>query len=228
MIYIKRFNLCFVEIPKTASQSIRSAFFKSVVDWNEDTISGLSSGDIHKIHSNSRYIIRNNLAPSNAKFIGVIREPLERQLSAYIYCWWEHHTANKERYRHYRIDNRPNPNHFLEIYTKEPRNDGRPYFWEFMGKAGSESQSSYINPGLNHEFWLYDDLETHFENFKQEYDIDPTSKLEVINKSSKDPEVTTKSLIDKFYNDELKDIMKRIYADDFKLYDELKNGRIPR
>jgi hypothetical protein len=211
MIYIKRFNLCFVEIPKTASQSIRHAFLKNVVNWNEDNISGLYSADVHKIHSNSRYIIRNNLAPRNAKFIGVIREPLERQLSAYIYY-------NKI----------PTPNHFYKIYSREPRKDDIPYFWEFMGKVGSESQSSYINQGLNHEFWLYDNLEDHFQKFKQEYNIDSTLKLEIINKGMADPNLTTKSLIDKFYSEELKDIMKRIYADDFKLYDELKNGRIPR
>jgi hypothetical protein len=226
MIYIKRFNLCFVEIPKTASQSIRHAFFKNVVDWNEDSISGLYSADVHKIHSNSRYIIRNNLAPRNAKFIGVIREPLERQLSAYLYCWWRH--KGEGTYKPYRIDDRPNPKHFLEIYTKESLNNGRPYFWEFMGKTGSESQSSYINPGLNHEFWLYDDLETHFEEFKQEYNIDSNCKLQVINKSSINPEITTKSLIDKFYTDELKDVMKKHYADDFKLYNELKNVRSAR
>jgi hypothetical protein len=97
-----------------------------------------------------------------------------------------------------------------------------------MDKVGSESQSSYINPSLNHEFWLYENLESHFEEFKQEYCIDSAIKLEVINKTNKIPDTETKNLIDTFYNDELKNIMKRIYADDFKLYDELKNGRIPR
>jgi hypothetical protein len=211
MIYIKRFNLCFVEIPKTASQSLRDALFKSLVNLNEDIVTALDSADIHRMHCNSRYIIRNKLAPGSAKFIGVIREPLERQLSAYLY-----------------YNRNPTPEHFLEIYTKGPRKDGRPYFWQYMGKVGSESQASYINPSLNHEFWVYENLGNHFEEFRQKYNIDPTTKLEVINKTDKIPGMDTKTLIDTFYNDELKDIMKRIYADDFKLYDELKNGRIPK
>jgi hypothetical protein len=102
------------------------------------------------------------------------------------------------------------------------RPDGRPGFWEFMNKMGSESQSSYINRGLNHEFWLYENLENHIEDFKKEYNIRPDAFLKKINITNEDETVTTKSLIDKFYDDELKDIIKKQYADDFKLYDELK------
>jgi hypothetical protein len=223
MIYIKRFNLCFVSIPKNASQSIRQFIIKEMVNNNEDIVEGYD-GHIHKTHYGSRSIIRNALAPRNAKFIGVIREPLERQLSAYLYC-----------VKRYMKDSyptgffKPGLDHFKEIY--QPYNlttDGRPVFWEFMNKMGSEPQSTYIDQGLNHEFWLYENLEDHIENFKKEYDIRPDAFLDKINNTHEEDDVTTKSLIDKFYDEELKDIIRKQYANDFKLYNELKDGRYPR
>jgi hypothetical protein len=218
MIYIKRLNVCFVAIPKTASSSMRNALMKNVVNWDEDNV--LRENKI--IHSNTKYIIENNLAPRNAKFIGVIREPFERQLSAYMFCW-DWYSSQKI----IEVPENPTPEHFKKMYTEESDN-GIPYYWEFMGKTGGLSQASYINPVLNHEFWLYEDLEDHFEEFKKEYDITQSAKLEVINKSLRDPKVTTKSFIDKFYDDELKSIVQDIYANDFKLYNELKNARSAR
>jgi hypothetical protein len=163
------------------------------------------------------------LAPSNAKFIGVIREPLERQLSAYIFSW-----RRLLHYGYIKEPIEPSLEHFKEIYQAGIRPDGRPVFWEFMNKTGSESQSSYINRSLNHEFWLYENLEDHIEDFKKEYNLSPDASLKKINITNEDETITTKSLIDKFYDDELKDIMKKQYADDFKLYNELKNARSAR
>jgi hypothetical protein len=223
MIYVKRFNLCFVSIPKTASKSIREFIIEEMLDSNEDAIEG-EDANIHKTHYNSRYIIRNNLAPRNAKFIGVIREPFERQLSAYLFSW------KVLFYSGYRpLPREPTLEHFKEIY--QPYNltaDGRPAFWEFMNKMGSEPQSTYIDRGLNHEYWLYENLEDHIENFKKEYGIRHDASLKKINNTHEDDDVTTKSLIDKFYDEELKYIIRKQYANDFKLYDELKDGRYPR
>lgn len=223
MIYIKRFNLCFVFIPKTASKSIRDFIIKEMLDNEEDTIEG-GDANIHKTHYSSRYIIRNNLAPRNAKFIGVIREPFERQLSAYLFSWKVLFYSGTISY-----PREPNLEHFKEIY--QPYNltpDGRPAFWEFMNKMGSEPQSTYIDRGLNHEFWLYENLEDHIENFKKEYGIRSDAFLDKINSTHGEDDVTTKSLIDKFYDEELKDIIRKQYANDFKLYNELKDGRYTR
>jgi hypothetical protein len=221
MIYVKRLNLCFIEIPKTASKAIRNFIVEEMANPIEDVFN--DGINMHETHYNSRYIIRNKLAPSNAKFIGVIREPLERQLSAYIFSW-----RRLLHYGYIKEPIEPSLEHFKEIYQTSVRPDGRPGFWEFMNKMGSESQSSYINRGLNHEFWLYENLENHIEDFKKEYNIRPDAFLKKINITNEDETVTTKSLIDKFYDDELKDIMKKQYADDFKLYNELKNARSAR
>jgi hypothetical protein len=223
MIYIKRFNLCFVFIPKTASISIREFLVEEMVDDKKDVVEGYYDSNIHKIHYGSRYIIRNHLAPRNAKFIGVVREPFERQLSAYLFSW---KTLWHSGYRP--CPREPSLEHFKEIY--QPYNltaDGRPAFWEFMNKMGSEPQSTYIDRGLNHEFWLYENLEDHIENFKKEYGIRSDAFLRKLNSTHED-DITTKSLIDKFYDEELKDIIRKQYANDFKLYNELKDGRYPR
>jgi hypothetical protein len=193
-----------------------------MVNDNEDVVEGYD-GNIHKTHYGSRFIIRNNLAPRNAKYIGVIREPFERQLSAYLYC-----VKRYAKNSYYTEFFKPGLEHFKEIYQTSVRPDGRPGFWEFMNKTGSESQSSYINRGLNHEFWLYENLEDHIEDFKKEYNLSPEAFLKKINITNEDETITTKSLIDKFYDDELKNIMKKQYADDFKLYNELKNARSAR
>ena len=223
MIYVKRFNLCFVSIPKTASKSIRDFIIEEMLDEDEDVIEGIDA-NMHKTHYNTRYIIRNNLAPRNAKFIGVIREPFERQLSAYLFSW---KTLFYSGYRP--LPREPNLEHFKEIY--QPYNltrDNRPAFWDFMNKMGSEPQSSYIDRGLKHEFWLYENLEEHIESFKKEYSLRSDAFLKKINNNHEDENVTTKSLIDKFYDEELKDIIRKQYADDFKLYNELRDGRYPR
>ncbi len=221
MIYVKRFNLCFILIPKTASKAIRNFIVEEMCDPNEDFFN--DGIDMHEMHYNSRYIIRNKLAPSNAKFIGVIREPLERQLSAYIFSW-----KRLLYYGYIKEPLEPSLEHFKKIYQSGVEPDGRSKFLEFMNKMGSESQSSYINRGLNHEFWLYENLEDHIEDFKKEYNLSPDAFLKKINTNHEDETITTKSLIDKFYDDELKDIMKKQYADDFKLYNELKNARSAR
>jgi hypothetical protein len=221
MLYIKRFNLCFVEIPKTASKAIRDFMIKELIDESEDAF----TTNMYETHQNSRYIIRNKLAPSNAKFIGVIREPLERQLSAYLFIWNRLFNLNLLRGQ----QTEPSLQHFKKVYEVGRMDDtGRPGFWEFMNKTGTESQSSYINRGLNHEFWLYENLEDHIEDFKKEYNIRSDAFLKKINLTREDDTIQTKSLIDKFYDDELKDIMKKQYADDFKLYNELKNARSAR
>ena len=216
MIYIKRFNLCFVEIPKTASKAMRDFMIEELIDESEDTF----TRNMYETHQNSRYIIRNKLAPSNAKFIGVIREPLERQLSAYLFIW--NRLFNLNLLRAHQTE--PSLQHFKKVYeVGRMDSTGRPGFWEFMNKMGTESQSSYINRGLNHEFWLYENLEDHIEDFKKEYNIRSDAFLKKINLTREDDTIQTKSLIDKFYDDELKDIIKKQYADDFKLYNELKN-----
>jgi hypothetical protein len=221
MIYIKRFNLCFVEIPKTASKAIRDFMIEELIDESEDVF----TANMYETHQNSRYIIRNKLAPSNAKFIGVIREPLERQLSAYLFIWKRLFDLNLLRGQ----QTEPSLQHFKRVYeVGRIDGNGRPAFWEFMNKTGAESQSSYINRGLNREFWLYENLEDHIEDFKKEYNIRSDAFLKKINLTREDDTIQTKSLIDKFYDDELKDIIQKQYADDFKLYNELKNARSAR
>lgn len=232
MIYIKRFNVCLVEIPKTASTSLRKFFIKEVFRPGEDYITYHNNPDLEldyatyrknpdpnlarKVHVNSRYILKNKLAPPTAKFIAVIREPLERQLSFYLYICKLYDTKNSLI----------NPYDFKETYKKANSipYDNKKILIDIKGSM--ESQSSYINRSLNHEFWLYEDLDNHIEKFKNQYNIRSDAYIKKFNVTR--PDSNTKDLIDMFYDDELKEIVRKQYADDVKLYNELKDGRYSR
>lgn len=215
MIYIKRHNLCFLEVPKTASSSLRNFLARELYDPSEDIITEYN-------HYNSRFIIRNKLVPSNAKFFAVIREPLERQLSAYLY-------AHSRLLNNYPISFLPEDvDHFETICRAGFSDEIKLNFDLGLGKVAAAQQSSYINRNLKHEFWLYENLDTHIEDLKGQYNIRSDAYLDRINPTFVDKSLSVKSLIDVFYTDELKGIVRKQYADDVKLYDELKNGRYPK
>lgn len=121
MIYIKRFNLCFVRIPKNASSSVMEFLYYNFVDPKEDKVSyimdwktgesvvqELNTPHIPHFHVDAQYLIDNEIVPENAKFFAVMRNPFEKHLSFYTFkcrqakeMYGMHYTPDRKEFKTY-------------------------------------------------------------------------------------------------------------------------------
>jgi len=148
-------------------------------------------------HANvdSTYVIEHGIVPSNAHFIGVIRNPLHRQLSLYLH---------KVRDGFYSVK-LPTPKHFKSLIVNGVFQD-KP--------QQAQPQCSFISKDLHHTYWLHDNLENHLLDFCKDNGIEVKSPLRVINKFPGD----TSRLVDVFYDEQLKQDVYKAYKEDFELY----------
>jgi hypothetical protein len=228
MIYIKRLDTCFLRIPKTGSQSLLLFLQDNVVDLSEDIISRPISiryespftdlklsnlahnTQINFItaHVNAQFIIDNGICTSSTKFIGVIRNPYERQISNYLY-----------RINRKQNDIPKNENDLIYSFRKSVNTgilstekvdthiDKQCNFFKYNGTFLNSSQP-----------WLLDNLKNTLEIFCNNHSIKIKHPLEHINRSIGDK----KKLIDKLYTEELKQKVYEVYKEDFELYNKLK------
>ena len=148
-------------------------------------------------HVDAKYVIANGIVPSNTKFYGIVREPLERVLSLYLY------RIRDGAYGRVL----PSPEHFQSLF-----NDG--IFIDTPQQI--QAQSTFLtDTGI---YWLYENVENHLKELCVSNNITVTSPLQLLNKSPGN----TKKLINHFYTEDLISKIKRAYDKDFILYEKLK------
>lgn len=212
MIYVKHLNFCFVRIPKNASTSVMYFLYKNVCR-EEDVVSRMYEWQDNQhtkfyykncpvlphSHVDSAYLINNNIVPASADFYGVLREPLEKLLSLYLYRL---RTGDYGRQA-------PSPEHFASLFT-----DG------IFRDTPQQIQPQHTFLPADGTFWLYDNIENHLTDFCNKHDIKITTPIEVLNKSPGN----TKTLIKYFYTNDLIDKIKSKYIKDFDLYAKIKDS----
>jgi hypothetical protein len=201
MIYIKRHNLVFIRVPKTASTSIAHHIINNLVCEDDLNLAWrVSYSKINNSHMTAKFAIDNNLVPANAHFIGVIREPLERLLSLYFARYGEGRYQEKLSVENFRIKASRG---FIDDHPHQMR-----------------LQSNFLEAG--DKWWLYDNLEHHIKLFNKKYNID--GALEKHNQSI--VKYKTKDLIYKFYDTKTREAVLNYWQKDVELYERLKNESI--
>lgn len=217
---MKKYNICFIRIPKTASSSIMHFLYENLCDendvvsrmyeWNDDVVEKkyhLNCPVLPHSHIDARYAIENEIVPKTAAFIGTIRDPIEKQLSLYLY------RMTQGRYG----SMKPSPEHFRSLMK----------YGSVMDKPQQmQSQSSFLEyeKDTKKVWWLYDNIENHTRELCEQLNVEIRQPLLTLNKSPGD----TKKLIDVFYTQSIKDEVKEKYAEDWKIYEELKEKHLHR
>jgi hypothetical protein len=186
MIYLPKRQKCFVLIPKNASESLRELFkdredmVRIKIDNNDhvDVNTAINAGIVHL----------------DTKFIGIVRNPFERQLSLYLYRQRDKRYTEKLSVEDFRS----------KIITGCIKD----HPWQM------QLQCTYMEyNGTNVGKWY------RYENAAQscaEYGVLPQ-----INKSSNR---NTKDLVDVFYDADSKKAVETYWQRDFELYESVKNA----
>lgn len=230
MIYIKRLDTCFLRIPKSGSQSLQVFLQDNVIDVLNDVIARpidvikdnpQSYDDVNinfvpvntnihfeTAHVTAQFVIDKGLCTPDTKFIGLVRNPFEKQISHYTY--------------------RVAQNIF------QPPKSGDDFILNFRnaiktGMIAAEQGQHHLMKQVDYfkyngklldtaEPWLLDDLPICLDNFCKRYNIEIKIPLRHINKTAGDK----KYLVDVLYTDELKQKVYDLYKEDFELHNNLK------
>lgn len=215
MVISEKHNFIFIRIPKNASTSLATFFIKNYCYKDDYYTSVGDSGirnsripqavlDKHRkqyrfIHLTLNEIIDEGIitreAARHKRVIGVIRNPLERQLSLYFF-----------------------------LNRNSPGAASISQFRSFMQKGYYESdgsnhilQSNYLKIGDENvgEFWNYDKLSDRVAEFKAQYGK-PSHDLQTF-KSNFKP--TNQNLINDYYDAATRKAVEEYFAKDFEIYE---------
>jgi hypothetical protein len=230
MIYIKRFDTCFLRIPKTASQALQVFLQENVVDWSTDVVARpivQFYSDVYKSAKNTRsslitstahltaqFVIDSGRCTPNTQFIGTLRNPYERQLSHYM-------SGLSKKTSSYKKDHQEIINDFRNnISTGVISTEDHDY--HINNDYHIISQSSFFkhNGKLldNIQMWLFEDLEHNLSLFCKQHDIKIKIPLRHINKSPGNKH----QLAEVMYTDELRLKVYETYREDFEIYNKLR------
>lgn len=208
-------NFIYIRIPKNASTSLATFFAQNYCD-DKSIYTGIGDAGIkpqnvpteviqkHKvqyrmIHLTLNEIIQEGLISEEGarkkKVIGVIRNPLERQLSLYFF-------KNRS------TKNRVSAENFRKVMSKG-----------FIESDGSNHilQTDYLKIGDENvgEFWNYDNLDEHIEQFIEQYGK-PRFPIKQF-KSNIKPK--NDNLINEYYDVATRKAVEEYFAKDFELYE---------
>lgn len=224
MVICEKHNFIFLRIPKNASTSLATFFIKGYTD-KHDIYTGVGDAGIKSknvpekvlnkyregyrfIHLTLQELVDNNLVSEeklqDKRCIGVIREPLDRQLSLYFF---------KRRSR----PGSASPAEFREMFSR--------------GFCAGDTNNQFLQTdyltvnGQNYgEYWLYDDLTSRLNMFIKETPPDRLIDLPTY-KSKMRKTLDKEELIEQYYDQKTLDAVKKYYEKDFELYGQLKNGK---
>lgn len=214
----------FLRVPKNASTSLATFFVNGYCHSNKDIYTSIGDSKVQNknipssvlhdyrkqhrfIHLTLNEIINNKIITEqyarSCKIIGCLRDPLDRQLSLYFF---------KNRGR-----GNPSP----EEFRREFKNG-----YSLSDENNQIRQCDYLKIGDQSvgEWWLYDDLNTHLEEFQKQYSSSKNVELKTY-KSSFRKKVDKQEQIDYYYNEEVKNAVLNYYAEDADLYQRLKSVR---
>lgn len=221
MVICESNGFIFLRIPKNASTSLATYLIKEYCN-KTDTYTGVGDSGITKqnvpdgiiskyrigyrfIHLTLNELVQNKLITEekirNMKVYGVIREPLDRQLSLYFFKKRSRANYNPDDFRML----------FQNGYCESDQNN-RILQSEYC-KLGTEDVGHY---------WLYDKLNEALNQFKQIFP--PQNDIGVPTyKSSLRQSYNKQDLIDEYYDQKTKDAVLKYYEKDFELYERLRN-----
>ena len=220
MVISEKYKTVFLRIPKNASTSLATFFIENCASPN-DKYTGIGDAKINTqnipnhiitkykeqyrfIHLTLNELILENIISEQSarekRVIGVLRDPIERQLSLFFY---KHRTAKS-------------------LATPEKFRSEFRSGYHATDKSNHILQTDYTKIGEEQrgEFWLYDNLECHLNNYVKENNIEVKSDLKSF-KSNFKPR--NENLIQEYYDTKTMDAVKEYYARDIELHEELKN-----
>jgi hypothetical protein len=220
MVISEKYKTIFVRIPKNASTSLATFFVQNCCDEN-DRYTGIGDSRIktnnieekivkkHReqyrfIHLTLNELIEEKIVNPNElndkKVIGVIRDPIERQLSLFFY---------KHRTNIHRATPKAFRNEFANGYH---HSDGSNHIL----------QSDYTMFGDKQigTFWLYDNLDYYLNQYIKDNNINAVNKLASFKSSIKPKD---DNLIQEFYDKATLKAVEEYYAKDIELYEKLKD-----
>lgn len=213
MIYVKRLNFCFIRVPKNASSTIMHYLYQNVCDQKEDIITRgftdyparilcINCPRLEHSHIDTQFAIDKLKILPDARFVGVIRNPLERQLSLYMFRILKNIYGAK-----------PSPEHFRSMLDNGELKDDQP--WQ------TQHQHTFLEYDGNTigEWWSYDNVDQHLSEFMKEHGIVERVPLQKLNASPG----TKTDLIDIFYDADSKARAMKAFAKDIELYEKVKS-----
>jgi len=211
MIKIKRLGFNFINVPKNASTSIRRFFIDNVVQpedsfsnyyETEDETWSQNMDPVHadNSHMDSTYAIKHGLLDASEKVVGVVREPVERVLSLYLY-----------RAKQALIGS-PGVQDFRRIVSAHG------FYPDFPWQ--NQLQFTFLPEGG--EWWLFDRISDHIETFVRDHGIRVKEPLKFQNRSLRDQK--TKDFVATFYDAASLKAVHKYYEQDIELYNRIKNA----
>lgn len=215
MVISDTHNFIYIRVPKNASTSLATFFVKNYCNVNDKwtTIgdAGIPTSNISKeviakyrkqyrfIHLTLNEIIQEGIiTEANArskKIIGVVRNPLERQLSLYFFL-------NRQK------SSQATVSQFRSVMQKG-----------FYQSDGSNHilQTDYLKIGEQSvgEFWKYDKLDDHLEDFISEHG-QPMFPLKSFKSNFKPKK---QDLISEYYDAPTRKAVEEYFAKDFEIYE---------
>lgn len=208
MIWLKKHKIVFVKIPKNASEAIAHHLFQ-YASSSEDVFTydnGISQNiDLHHAkhcHMDVDYILKHNLATIDNRFIAVIRDPIERLLSLYLY---------RCRQNRYGIKSSPE-----DFRYRAQRGFIQDHAWQ------TQLQSTFLIGAKDKQYWFYEDLNHSMSSLARECEFSDVPII-TINKSVQG--INTKDLIDVFYDSITIKAVHKYWEEDFVLYEEVRNAK---
>lgn len=213
MIYIKRLNIAFIKIPKNASTSFSNYLIENLVTPEDSyTLTANRYFDLNSMKSQNipeqydkqshlTYAQCNSLLPPDTLCYAIIRNPLERMLSLYVYRLQQRAYGNML----------PSVVHFRSLIKNGV----------FQDFAWQQTQQTTFLEGARYKQWmLYDSLDFEVKQFADKYAIS-ASNFPRINASVGDKQ----ALVHKYFDDDTIESIHSRYKQDFELYEELKFAR---
>lgn len=224
MVICEKYNFTFLRIPKNASTSLATFFVNNCCDpktdkWTSIGDSQTQTNNINPelvskyrfqhrfIHLTLSELIENGVISKEdalkKKAIGILRNPLERQLSLFFF---KKHAGPRT------------PASFRQEFVEGKHiND--------LNNAITQLDYLSVDGALhdNAEFWLYDDITTHLNKFISDNKI-PLKETLMNYKSQMTPKDNKDEMIEKFYDNKTRDAVLKYYEGDYALYQEMKNN----
>lgn len=234
MIYIKSLGIpiVFIGVPKTASEATAKFFIDNVL-VSGDMASRLFERDINKVkndqidyakdfpfdgknpncHTSASEAIESGIVDPKSEFIGVIRDPIEKQLSLYL-------SKTRKMNRTSPLKQPRDP--LFKLGIQDFRDRVKNNSWEGVTEYQLRSQKSFLEGAKWKIWWCYDHLEDRLNDFLDKYQIELKVPFEKLNRSVENS--SAKDFIDKFYDEETLSIVRARHKEDIELYERVKYG----
>ena len=181
---------------------------KDLIDYAKDYP---FDGDNPNCHTSATKAMKAGLVDPKSEFIGVIRNPIEKQLSLYL---------SKTRKMNRTSPLEPPRDPLFKLGINDFRQRVKNWSWEGVTEYQLQSQKSFLEGAKWKTWWCYDYLEEHLYSFLTKYQIEMKVPFESLNRSVENS--GAKDFIDKFYDDETLNIVQEHLKEDIELYGKVK------